>query len=154
RQGAARPTAGARRDRPREVERQRRRDRPRAPSRGDGGAAGPDAAEGVEAARPALRAGGAVRRRRPGRGEAGGSGVRSVQQERRGIVTPVAEEPIMAVSAEVATLFLEELARRNIPVSVNDEGYYVIERGGLTLTINLENVSRDFEEDRDAGRGV
>ncbi|MCI0464530.1 MAG: hypothetical protein L0Z62_46965 [Gemmataceae bacterium] len=33
----------------------------------------------------------------------------------------------MTVSAEVATLFLDELARRNIPVKVNEDGSYVIE---------------------------
>ena len=58
----------------------------------------------------------------------------------------------MAVSAEVATLFLEELARRNIPVKVGAEGGYEIEVNGGTSTIQLENLSRDFARDGDPGR--
>lgn len=60
----------------------------------------------------------------------------------------------MAVSAEVATLFLEELARRHIPVVVNESGGYVVEINGLTVTSHLDNISREFERDRDAGRIV
>jgi hypothetical protein len=55
----------------------------------------------------------------------------------------------MAVSTEVATLFLEELARRNIPVKLGQEGGYEIEVNGSKQTIQLENLSRDFARDRD-----
>ena len=60
----------------------------------------------------------------------------------------------MPVSAEVATLFLEELARRNIPVRVGPGGGYEIELPGGTSTVTLENLSRDFERDRDPDRVV
>src|SRR5262245_41098947 len=58
----------------------------------------------------------------------------------------------MPVSAEVATLFLEEMARRNIPVKVGKDGGYEVEVGDLTCTIQLENLSRDFARDRDLER--
>ncbi len=58
----------------------------------------------------------------------------------------------MAVSAEVATLFLDEMARRNIPVKVGAEGGYEIEMDGGTVTIQLENLSRDFARDPDPER--
>jgi hypothetical protein len=58
----------------------------------------------------------------------------------------------MAVSAEVATLFLDELARRNIPVKLGEDGGYEIEIDGTKATIQLENVSRDFARDRDPNR--
>lgn len=58
----------------------------------------------------------------------------------------------MAISPEVATLFLDELAHRNIPVKVGADGGYEIELDGLTATIHLDNLSRDFAHDRDAGR--
>src|SRR5262245_26991204 len=58
----------------------------------------------------------------------------------------------MAVSAEVATLFLEELARRNIPVKLGAEGGYEVEVNGNKQTIQLENLSRDFARDRDPER--
>ena len=57
----------------------------------------------------------------------------------------------MSVTAEVATLFLEELARRGIPVTVADGGYQ-IDRDGTTVTISLENLSREFARDRDPGQ--
>lgn len=55
----------------------------------------------------------------------------------------------MPVSAEVATLFLDELARRNIEVKLDDEGNYTLDARGLSINVSLENVSRDFERDRD-----
>ncbi|MBY0456215.1 MAG: hypothetical protein K2V38_02640, partial [Gemmataceae bacterium] len=58
----------------------------------------------------------------------------------------------MAVSAEVATLFLEELARRGVPVKLGKEGGYEVQVGDLTATIQLENLSRDFARDRDPAR--
>jgi|GEM_PF-541449 len=58
----------------------------------------------------------------------------------------------MAVSAEVATLFLDELARRNIPVKLGEDGGYEIKVDDITATIQLENVSRDFARDRDPDR--
>jgi hypothetical protein len=60
----------------------------------------------------------------------------------------------MPISAEVATLFLDELARRDIAVSVDEEGYYIIDRNSLTCKINLENLSRDYAQDRDPERVV
>jgi len=60
----------------------------------------------------------------------------------------------MPVSAEVATLFLDELARRNIDVKLDDEGNYTLDACGLSITVSLENVSRDFERDRDPDRIV
>jgi hypothetical protein len=60
----------------------------------------------------------------------------------------------MSVSAEVATLFLDELARRNIEVKLDDEGNYTLDAGGLSIKVSLENVSRDFERDRDPDRIV
>jgi hypothetical protein len=60
----------------------------------------------------------------------------------------------MPVSAEVATLFLDELARRNLEVKLDDEGNYTLDAYGLSIKVNLENVSRDFERDRDADRIV
>jgi hypothetical protein len=58
----------------------------------------------------------------------------------------------MPVSAEVATLFLEEMARRNIPVQIGEGGGYEVEVNGSTSTISLENLSRDFARDRDPER--
>jgi len=58
----------------------------------------------------------------------------------------------MPVSAEVATLFLDELARRNIEVKLDDEGNYILDGSGLSIKVSLENVSRDFERDRDPDR--
>jgi hypothetical protein len=60
----------------------------------------------------------------------------------------------MSVSAEVATLFVDELARRNIEVKVDDDGNYAIAVNGLTMKVSLENLSRDFERDRDPDRVV
>jgi hypothetical protein len=60
----------------------------------------------------------------------------------------------MPVSAEVATLFLDELARRNIEVKLDDEGNYALDVCGLGIKVSLENVSRDFERDRDPDRIV
>src|SRR5262249_17305962 len=64
------------------------------------------------------------------------------------------QEPLMAVSAEVATLFLEELARRNIPVTVDDKGGYVVDLNGYKVTAHLDNISGEYERDHDAGRIV
>src|SRR6516225_1737367 len=60
----------------------------------------------------------------------------------------------MSVSAEVATLFLDELAKRNIDVKLDNEGNYTLDSWGLSIKISLENVSRDFERDRDPQRIV
>src|SRR5262249_43907386 len=60
----------------------------------------------------------------------------------------------MPVSAEVATLFLDEVARRNIEVKLDDEGNYTLDACGLSIKVSLENVSRDFERDRDPDRIV
>ena len=58
----------------------------------------------------------------------------------------------MAVSPEVATLFLEELARRNIPVTVGEDGGYLTDLDGWKVTCHLDNISRDWERDRDPRR--
>src|SRR5262245_5040331 len=55
----------------------------------------------------------------------------------------------MSISAEVATLFLDELAKRNLDVKLDEEGNYTLHACGLSITVSLENVSRDFERDRD-----
>lgn len=58
----------------------------------------------------------------------------------------------MPVSSEVATLFLDEMKRRNVPVTLGPNGEYHVESGTTRLTVSLENLSRDFERDRDVGR--
>ena len=60
----------------------------------------------------------------------------------------------MSVSAEVATLFLEEMARRDIPVKIGESGGYQVELRGNTSTISLDNLSRDFARDPDPERVV
>src|SRR5262249_15870383 len=64
----------------------------------------------------------------------------------------ITEGSAMPISAEVATLFLDELARRNIEVKLDDEGNYTLDACGLSIKVSLENVSRDFERDRDPDR--
>jgi hypothetical protein len=58
----------------------------------------------------------------------------------------------MSVSAEVATLFLDEMARRNVPVNLGSDGGYQVTQDNFTYTISLENLSRDYAEDRDPTR--
>lgn len=72
----------------------------------------------------------------------------------------------MAVSAEVATLFLEELARRHVAVVPNEEGGYVlaipvtitktskdaVDVQVRTVTVHLDNLSRDYAADPDPAR--
>jgi hypothetical protein len=60
----------------------------------------------------------------------------------------------MSVSAEVATLFLDEMAKRNIEVKLDADGNYSLDLDGLTTRISLENLSRDFERDHDPERVV
>ena len=60
----------------------------------------------------------------------------------------------MLVSAAVATLFLDELARRNIEAKLDDEGNYTLDVCGLSIKVSLENVSRDFERNRNPDRIV
>ena len=60
----------------------------------------------------------------------------------------------MPITAEAATLFLDELTKRNIEVNVDDEGNYTLDACGLSIKVSLENVSRDFERDRDPNRIV
>ena len=64
----------------------------------------------------------------------------------------ITEGCTVSVSAEVATLFLDELARRNIDVKVDDEGNYTLDACGLSIKVSLENVSRNFERDHDPDR--
>jgi hypothetical protein len=58
----------------------------------------------------------------------------------------------MAVSVEVATLFLRELAARGVPVRVRADGVYEVRQGGGVNAVSLENVSKEFERDRDPDR--
>jgi hypothetical protein len=72
----------------------------------------------------------------------------------------------MAVSPEVAKLVLDELARRNIAAVADEEGGYVlaipesitrktdgsVDVSCRNVRVNLDNLSRDFEQDRDVGR--
>jgi hypothetical protein len=60
----------------------------------------------------------------------------------------------MSISAEVATLFLDELARRNLEAKLDEDGNHTLDACGLSLKISLENLSRDFERDRDPDRVV
>lgn len=58
----------------------------------------------------------------------------------------------MAVSVEVATLFLREMKARGVAVTVRDDGLYQVGQGDHVNTINLDNLSKEFERDRDPGR--
>src|SRR6266567_1500934 len=58
----------------------------------------------------------------------------------------------MAVSIEVATLFLRELAARGLQAAALDDGRYSIKTEGGTNAVSLENLSKDFEQDRDPDR--
>jgi hypothetical protein len=55
----------------------------------------------------------------------------------------------MPVSARARQLFLAELASREIVPEELDDGSYRIVLGGTTLTINLENKGREFDETGD-----
>jgi len=58
----------------------------------------------------------------------------------------------MTVSVEVVTLFLRELASRGISVEALDDGRYAVQTEAGTNTISLDNISKDFEQDRDPDR--
>jgi hypothetical protein len=58
----------------------------------------------------------------------------------------------MAVSVDVATLFLRDMAARGIPVTVREDGQYEFRQGSGASAISLENLSREFDRDRDPGR--
>src|SRR5438067_13434212 len=59
----------------------------------------------------------------------------------------------MAIDPEVRTLFLQELAARKVTVDeVLDDGRYVLKLNNFVCTISLDNLSRDFAEDRDPQR--
>lgn len=47
-------------------------------------------------------------------------------------------------------LFQIELANRNLPFSMTDDGLYRIQIGEVTATVNLENVRRNYARDNDA----
>lgn len=47
-------------------------------------------------------------------------------------------------------LFQIELADRNLPFTMTDDGLYRIRIGDVTATVNLENVRRNYERDNDA----
>ena len=55
----------------------------------------------------------------------------------------------MAVSARARELFLAELAAHDIVPEEDEDGCYKIVLGEMTLTISLENKSREFEETGD-----
>ena len=50
---------------------------------------------------------------------------------------------------EARSVFEEELRRRGIPFTVVGDGRYQLENGTGTLTVNLDNVARDFQRDGD-----
>jgi hypothetical protein len=58
----------------------------------------------------------------------------------------------MTVSVEVATLFLREMAARNVSVTVRPDGLYEFRQGDGVNAISLENLTREFERDRDPAR--
>jgi hypothetical protein len=47
-------------------------------------------------------------------------------------------------------LFQIELANRELPFTVTDDGLYRIQIGDVTATVNLENIRRNYERDNDA----
>jgi hypothetical protein len=55
----------------------------------------------------------------------------------------------MAISARARQAFLSELASRDIVPEKLDDGGYRIVLGGMTLTINLENKGREFDQSGD-----
>ncbi|HEY7314740.1 MAG TPA: hypothetical protein VH643_35660 [Gemmataceae bacterium] len=55
----------------------------------------------------------------------------------------------MSVSARARQLFLAELASRDIVPEELDDGGYRIVLGEMTLTVNLENKGREFDETSD-----
>lgn len=51
---------------------------------------------------------------------------------------------------DARTLFEQELRRRKLSFQRTADGLYALEVNGGELTVNLENVARDFERDHDA----
>ena len=47
-------------------------------------------------------------------------------------------------------LFQLELANRNLPFTVTDDGLYQIQIGDVTATVSLENVRRNYQRDNDS----
>jgi len=47
-------------------------------------------------------------------------------------------------------LFQMELAKRNLPFAIINDGLYKIRIGDVTATINLENIRRNYKRDNDA----
>jgi len=61
----------------------------------------------------------------------------------------------MAVTREVVDLFLRELARRGLPTPDRQpDGSFRLELNNFTVTVNLDNIARDYAEDRDKDRFV
>ena len=58
----------------------------------------------------------------------------------------------MAISVEVATLFLREMAARGLPVTLCEDGQYEFRQGSGVSSISLENISKEFERDHDPDR--
>jgi hypothetical protein len=58
----------------------------------------------------------------------------------------------MAVSVEVATLFLREMTARGVRVRACEDGRYEYEGPGGPNTISLDNISKEFDRDRDPER--
>jgi hypothetical protein len=48
-------------------------------------------------------------------------------------------------------IFQMELANRDLPYEVTEDGLYRIQIGEVAATVNLENVRRNYERDKDAG---
>ncbi len=47
-------------------------------------------------------------------------------------------------------LFQLELENRELPFTVTDEGLYRVQIGDVTVTVNLENIRRNYARDNDA----
>jgi hypothetical protein len=59
----------------------------------------------------------------------------------------------MALTRELVDLFLAELARRGLPAPERQaDGSFRLDVGELELVISLDNLARDFAEDRDPAR--
>jgi hypothetical protein len=55
----------------------------------------------------------------------------------------------MSGSPEVRSLFLQEMAAHNLEPEPLEDGSYFLKLGGLTFTLNLENISKEYEADRE-----
>jgi hypothetical protein len=47
-------------------------------------------------------------------------------------------------------LFQTELRHRGLPFRVTEDGFYAIQIGDISTTVNLENVRRNYARDKDS----